>query len=100
MYRLSQLVGQSSRHLLAALWTEVTGREDAQSIDMNSLHQYFTAKFGKDKSSKAGSVVDRAVAKIIERSGGGLKGLQRCCQNCCPNEIYLLGCVQDNGHHG
>jgi hypothetical protein len=46
-------------------------------MDMNTLHRYFAEKFGKDKTSKSNSTVERAVAKIIERSGGGFKGLQR-----------------------
>lgn len=74
---MSQLDPQLNKVTLARLWEEITNNSGMASIPLSDVHSYFTNKFGKDKSSKSGSVVERAVAKIIERSGGGLKGLQR-----------------------
>ena len=49
------------------------------SIELNELHAILCTRFGKDKSSlkQQVSIIDKAVAKIIERSGGGFKGLQK-----------------------
>lgn len=74
---MSQLDPQLSKAVLLKLWEEVTNDPSSSSISLSDLHSYFTNKFGKDKSSKSIGVVERAVARIIERSGGGLKGLQK-----------------------
>jgi len=52
---------------------------------MPTLHKILSGKFGKDKSAlkeQNASVVDRVVAKILQRAGGssggvGIKGLMR-----------------------
>ncbi len=51
------------------------------SVGLNDAHDILCIRFGKDKSSQKQqtSVIDKAVAKIIQRSGGGsFKGLQKC----------------------
>ena len=61
----------------AAIWS-VIDPSNIGSVDLEKLHSLLASKFGKDKSSqKSNSVVDRAIAKIIERTGGGFKGLQK-----------------------
>lgn len=55
------------------------------SIEMPTLHKILSGKFGKDKTAlreQNSSVVDRVVAKIIQRAGGssggaGIKGLMK-----------------------
>jgi hypothetical protein len=63
--------------VLAKLWEEVAHNSASASLQLSDIHNYFSSRYGKDKSARPGGVVERAVAKIIERSGGGLKGLQR-----------------------
>mmetsp|Transcript_9325 Transcript_9325/g.14050 ORF Transcript_9325/g.14050 Transcript_9325/m.14050 type:complete len:1135 (+) Transcript_9325:93-3497(+) len=88
--RISQIAPETDKRTLAHIWESVAescaGKKTAPSIGINDLHKYFCNKYGKDKSSKSHSVVDRAIAKIIERSGGGFKGLQR-----------TLSIMDDNG---
>eukprot|EP00604_Paraphysomonas_vestita_P002308 CAMPEP_0174818508 /NCGR_PEP_ID=MMETSP1107-20130205/1201_1 /TAXON_ID=36770 /ORGANISM="Paraphysomonas vestita, Strain GFlagA" /LENGTH=327 /DNA_ID=CAMNT_0016030435 /DNA_START=313 /DNA_END=1296 /DNA_ORIENTATION=+ len=74
---MSQLDPQLNKGVLGNLWEEITNNSGAVNLSLSELHAYFTNKFGKDKSSKSNGVVERAVARIIERSGGGLKGLQK-----------------------
>lgn len=80
--RLAQLNPNLSKPELAAIWTSLTqdcgGNASTSLISLDDFHQYFGTKFGKDKSSKSTNVIDRVIAKIMERcGGGGLKGLQR-----------------------
>lgn len=82
MQRLAQLNGNLSKPELAAVWTSVMqdcgGNASTASITLDDFHKYFGRKFGKDKSSRPNSVIDRVISKIMERcGGGGLKGLQR-----------------------
>ncbi len=72
--RMSQLDPQLGNKVILKLWDEITRNE---SLPLSDLHTYFSDRYGKDKSSKSGGIVERAIAKIIERSGGGIKGLQR-----------------------
>ena len=66
-----------NKQMAAAIW-KVIDPSNVGSVELEALHSLLANKFGKDKSSqKSSSVVDRAIAKIIERTGGGLKGLQR-----------------------
>ena len=83
MQRLAQLNPDLSKPELNTVWNSVAqecgGNSATASISLDDMHQYFERKFGKDKSSKGTSVIDRVKAKVIERcGGGGLKGLQRC----------------------
>jgi hypothetical protein len=82
MQRLSQLNTSLSKPELADIWTSVAkdcgGSASTSIITLDDFHQYFGTKFGKDKTSKSTNVIDRVIAKIMERcGGGGLKGLQR-----------------------
>jgi hypothetical protein len=82
MQRLAQLNGNLSKPELATIWTSVAqdcgGNASTSIITLSDFHQYFGKKFGKDKSSKSSNVIDRVIANIMERcGGGGLKGLQR-----------------------
>ena len=82
MQRLAQLNPNLSKPELAAIWTSLAqdcgGNASTAIISLDDFHQYFGKKFGKDKSSKSSNVIDRVIAKIMERcGGGGLKGLQR-----------------------
>lgn len=49
-------------------------------VELSEIHQVLCSRFGKDKASQKEqtSIFEKAVAKIVERSGGGFKGLQRC----------------------
>jgi hypothetical protein len=75
--RLAQLDPQLSKGVLSSLWGEVAQNSASSSLQLSDIHSYFANRYGKDKSTKSGGVVERAIAKIIERSGSGLKGLQR-----------------------
>lgn len=81
-FRLAQINIQLGKAELGAVWTSVAtdcgGNASTSSITLADFHQYFGRKFGKDKSSKSNNVIDKVIAKIMERcGGGGLKGLQR-----------------------
>jgi hypothetical protein len=80
-YSIAQLDPALSKRDMSDMWAEVIacsgGSQSADSVLLSSLHEQLGARFGKDKSSKPNSVVDRAISKILERSGGNLKGLQR-----------------------
>jgi Ca2+-binding EF-hand superfamily protein len=75
--RMAQLDPQLSKGVLVKLWEEVTQSSSSTSMPLADIHNYLSNRYGKDKSTKSGGVVERAIAKIVERSGGGLKGLQR-----------------------
>ena len=67
-----------TREQIALMWEEICpGGETV--IELEKMYDIISRKFGKDKgSSKSGSVLDKVIAKILERcGGGGLKGLQR-----------------------
>ena len=87
--RLSTLDPSLSKGQVAALW-KLIDPSDLKYVELQDLHRYLSERFGKDKSTtRAGSsVVDRAVAKILERAGGqgGIKGLSR-----------ILSIMDDNG---
>ncbi len=49
-------------------------------MELDEIHKILCTRYGKDKTSlkENTSIFNKAVNKIIERSGGGFKGLQRC----------------------
>ena len=67
-----------TREQIALMWEEFCPAGET-FINLEKMYEKISEKFGKDKSaSKSGSVLDKVIAKILERcGGGGLKGLQR-----------------------
>ena len=80
--RLATLDSSLSRGQLQTIWESI-GTGSAGFVELAALHNFLGGKFGKDKSgAKGGSVIDRVVAKIISRAGGGsggpgIKGLMK-----------------------
>jgi hypothetical protein len=100
---MSTLAPKLSKKELADVWSELDARR-LGFVELGALHAYLSERFGKDKSSsKSVSVVERVIAKIIERSGpGGMKGLQRSaffalCNGlfAAHNTTYYFLCVQE-----
>ncbi len=48
-------------------------------VNLADIHDMLSSRFGKDKTSKPSSVLDKVKAKILERSSGtgGIKGLTK-----------------------
>ena len=77
--RLGVLAPALGRTELALVWKAIDPK-DMGSIEVQAIHDALSTRFGKDKSSGKGQgVIERVIAKILERAGanGGLKGLQR-----------------------
>ena len=68
--RIASLDKALTRQQITDMWdTLAEGRETI--LQLEKIYEIISTKFGKDKSSsKSGSVVDKVVAKIIERCGG------------------------------
>ena len=79
-YRLSTLAPALSKETLNYIWKALDPKNIGM-ISITELHELLASKFGKDKTTAkaSGGVIERAIAKILERSGqtGGSKGLQR-----------------------
>ena len=76
--RMVALDKSLTREQISLMWEEMCpGGETI--IELEKMYEIISGKFGKDRnSSKSGSVLDKVIAKILERcGGGGLKGLQR-----------------------
>ena len=77
--RLGVLAPALGRTELALVWKAIDPK-DAGSIEVQAIHDALSTRFGKDKTSGKGQgVIERVIAKILERAGanGGLKSLQR-----------------------
>jgi hypothetical protein len=78
--RISVLDKSISRAQIDALWA-ILDPNGTNIVPLEEIYGIVSGKFGKDKSSmKSGSVMEKVIAKIVERcggSGGGIKGLQR-----------------------
>ena len=76
--RISVLDKNLSRAQIDLMWKIIDPKSE-NLIEFEKIYEILSNKFGKDKSSsKSGSVMERVVAKILERcGGGGIKGLQR-----------------------
>ena len=78
--RLSTIYPQLSKQALSAMWALVDPNA-AGSVEVAALHDFLGTRFGKDKSFKPASIVDRVLVKIRERAGttAGIAGLKRYC---------------------
>ncbi len=86
--RVSTLDSSLSRANLLSIWKNVDVT-NAGVVELSTIHSILATKYGKDSgSSKNNGVIERVVAKILERCAGqgGIKGLQR-----------TLAIMDDNG---
>jgi hypothetical protein len=90
---MAQMDPQLNKGVLMKLWEEVAQSASSTSVPLVDIHDSLSNKYGKDKSTKSGGVVERAIAKIIERSGGGLKGLQRLVGSSLVRSSSLFLCL-------
>jgi len=76
--RLSTLDPTLNKTQLNELWKAVDPT-NIGSIEVQSIHQSLSDRYGKDKSvMKAAGIIEKVIQKIIERTGGGgFKGLQK-----------------------
>ena len=68
-----------SKQMILSLWSHIDP-QGAGIVEFTALHETLAGRFGKDKTSaKAVSVVDKVIARLLERAGsaGGIKGLSR-----------------------
>jgi len=91
LHRLSVVDPTLKKKDLKTLWTYVDA-DNSGVITLSGLHQMLEGKFGKHKKSRPATVVDRVIARVLERCGsaGGLKGLQRYCVMCGKSDV--AGC--------
>ena len=77
-FRATILDPRLPRQLVAAMWGLIDP-SNTGSVVLAALHEFLGTKFGKDKSFKPVSVVDRVLSKIRERTGttAGMAGLRR-----------------------
>jgi Ca2+-binding EF-hand superfamily protein len=76
------------RHQIKQMWA-VCDPNNAGAVEVNSIHDLLSNRFGKDKvTQRSAGVIERVIKKIIERCGqnAGIKGLQR-----------TLSIMDDNG---
>jgi len=77
--RVTALDKSITRPQIESMWAVVDSKGE-NFIPLETIYEIISSKFGKDKNSaKFGSVMDKVIAKIMERCGGsgGIKGLQR-----------------------
>jgi Ca2+-binding EF-hand superfamily protein len=86
--RVGTLDSSLSRANLLSIWKNVDAT-NAGVVELGTIHNILATKYGKDSgSTKNNGVIERVVAKILERCAGqgGIKGLQR-----------TLAIMDDNG---
>jgi hypothetical protein len=77
--RISTLDSSLSRTQIQQMWRSLDPN-NVGSIELTALYEILSSKFGKDKkSSGSGGVIERVIAKILERCSaqGGIKALGR-----------------------
>ena len=77
--RIATLDSSLSRAQIQQMWRSLDPN-NVGSIELTALYEILSSKFGKDKkSSGTGGVIERVIAKILERCGaqGGIKALGR-----------------------
>jgi hypothetical protein len=77
--RISTLDSSLSRTQIQQMWRSLDPT-NVGSIELTALYEILSSKFGKDKkSSGSGGVIERVIAKILERCSaqGGIKALGR-----------------------
>jgi Ca2+-binding EF-hand superfamily protein len=76
---MGKLVPKITKSQIATMW-KLLDNTDKGSIELQTLHDFLSNRYGKDaKTGRVTSVIERVKSRILERCGqtAGIKGLQR-----------------------
>eukprot|EP01041_Mallomonas_annulata_P005047 gene5047-10112_t len=78
LQRISVLNPSLSHRELLAVWNVIDTKKKG-FVDVTQFHSFLVTRFGRDKSAKAITIVEKVIARILEKAGndGGLGTLQR-----------------------